>query len=202
MLEVLKPLYNAALMPIAGVLAKLKIHPNVITTIGLAISCIVGWFAALGKWKPAALFILAGACMDGLDGLVARTYNKKSAFGAIFDSAADRLSEIFWLMGILFFFVSRMSWGVAPIYFCFAAITGALTVSYVRARCEGENIPCTKGILQRPERTIILIGCFIGGPRIMIGGLAVIAVLAYVTVIQRLIIAYSISTRENTRSTL
>jgi phosphatidylglycerophosphate synthase len=200
MLEILKPLYSTALMPIARIFAKFKVHPNVITTIGLGISGVVGWLAATGKWKLAAIFILVGACMDGLDGLVARQFNKKSAFGAVFDSTADRLTEIFWLMGICIYFVSRMVLGAAPVYLAFTAITGALTVSYVRARCEAENIPCTTGILQRPERTIILIGCFMGGPKIMVCGLALLSILAYVTVTQRILIAYSLSRKKQTFS--
>jgi phosphatidylglycerophosphate synthase len=196
MVEVLKPFYNAFLMPAARIFAKVKIHPNAITLMGLVLSGAAGWFAATGRWWLTAVFITVGSCMDGLDGLVARQYNKQSAFGAIFDSTADRLTEIFWLMGICIFFVNHPVWGNMALYLTFTAITGSLMVSYVRARSEGAGIHCSPGILQRPERIIVL-GCgFLGGPKIMPWGLALLSVLAYVTVAQRIIIAYKSSGKQ------
>jgi len=102
MIEVLKPFYTA-LSCRGKDFTSAKIHPNIITLLGLCISSVAGLFAATGKWWLTAIFIVLGSCMDGLDGLVARQYNKQSAFGAIFDSTADRLTEIFWLMGICIF---------------------------------------------------------------------------------------------------
>jgi phosphatidylglycerophosphate synthase len=197
MIEVLKPFYNAVLMPAARLFARTKVHPNAITLLGLCISGAAGWFAATGKWRLAAVFIIVGSCMDGLDGLVARLYDQKTAFGAIFDSTADRLTEIFWLMGLCIFFVWHPVWGDMALYLTFTAITGSLMVSYVRARCEGANVPCTTGILQRPERVIVLGCCFFGGPKIMPWGLALISFLAYATVVQRIFIAYALSKKEN-----
>ncbi|MGB7569984.1 MAG: CDP-alcohol phosphatidyltransferase family protein [Chitinivibrionales bacterium] len=197
MIEVLKPFYNAVLMPAARIFARAKISPNVITFVGLCLSAAAGWFAATGKWNLAAVFIIIGSCMDGLDGLIARLYDKKSAFGAIFDSTADRLTEIFWLLGIFIFFVRRPVWGAMPLFCAFLAITGSLMVSYVRARSEGAGVPCASGILQRPERIVVIGLCFFGGPKIMQWGLALIAGLAYATVVQRILIAYSLSKKAN-----
>jgi CDP-diacylglycerol--glycerol-3-phosphate 3-phosphatidyltransferase len=180
-------------MPGARIFAKLHIHPNAITLMGLFISGFVGWFAAIGNWNLAAVFIIVASCMDGLDGLVARVYNKKSVFGAIFDSTIDRLTEIMWLLGICVFFVKHPLWGDLSLYVTFTTITGSLMVSYVRARCEGEKIPCSGGFLQRPERIIVLLCCFVFGPKIMFWGLALLSFLAYFTVIQRIIIAYSLT---------
>lgn len=198
MIEVLKPFYTTLLMPAARIFTKAKISPNAITLVGLCLSGIAGLFAATGKWRVTAVFIVLGSCMDGLDGLVARQYNKQSAFGAIFDSTADRLTEIFWLMGICIFFVNHPVWGgKIALYLTFTAITGSLMVSYVRARSEGAGIHCTSGILQRPERIIVLGCCFLGGPKIMPWGLALLSILAYVTVAQRIIIAYLSSKKAN-----
>jgi phosphatidylglycerophosphate synthase len=190
MIEVLKPFYNALLMPAARIFAGIKVRPNAITLLGLCISGVAGWFAATGKWRLTAVFMILGSCMDGLDGLVARLHDQKTVFGAIFDSTADRLTEIFWLMGIGIFFVKHPVWGDMALYLTFTAITGSLMVSYVRARCEGAGVPCTSGILQRPERIIVLGCCFFGGPKIMPWGLALISILAYATVVQRIAIAY------------
>jgi hypothetical protein len=64
-------------------------------------------------------------------------------------------------------------------------------VSYIRARCEAAGIPCSRGLLQRPERIILLIISFLCGYRVMIGGLLLISVLAYITVVERIYIAFS-----------
>lgn len=196
MIESLKPLYNKLLMPAARIFAGFGIHPNTITLMGLCFSGAAGWFVATGKWGLAAGFTILGSCMDGLDGLVARMYNKKSTFGAILDSTADRLTEIFWLMGICIFYARYPVWGHIPVYLTLTAITGSLMVSYVRARCEGAGVPCTSGILQRPERIAVLSGCLLGGPKIMPWGLALISILAYATVVQRILIAYAMSKKE------
>jgi len=62
---------------------------------------------------------------------------------------------------------------------------------------KGAGVHCTSGILQRPERIIVLGCCFLGGPKIMPWGLALLSVLAYVTVAQRIIIAYFSSKKAN-----
>jgi CDP-diacylglycerol--glycerol-3-phosphate 3-phosphatidyltransferase len=191
MLEILKPLYNAILLPFAKFLAKLHIKPNTITCIGLLISALAAYYAAKGSWIVAALVIGIGSCMDGLDGVLARYADKKTSFGAIFDSTADRLTEIFWLFGILFFYAHHPAFGTWGIYLSFVAISSSLMVSYVRARCEGVNIPCKTGMLQRPERIVVLVVCFFAGPKIMILGLGLLSVLATITVIQRMVVAYT-----------
>ena len=191
MIESLKPLYNAALYPFAKLFAKTPLHPDVISFVGVPLSCVACYYAARGQWIAAALFIVVGSCMDGLDGLLARTAGKETTFGAIFDSVCDRFTEFTWTFGILIFYMHNPSYRGWGVYSTFCAMTGSIMVSYVRARCEAAGIPCSRGLLQRPERIIMLIICFLCGPRIMIGGLLLISALAYITVIERVCIAFS-----------
>jgi CDP-diacylglycerol--glycerol-3-phosphate 3-phosphatidyltransferase len=186
MIEGLKPFYNASLRPIGRFLAHLGIHPNVITLAGVVLFGGAGWFAYAGPWKISLLFVIAGACMDGLDGLVAREYNKKTIFGAIFDSTCDRLTEIVWICGICAFYTLR-SPSSAGVLLCIAALSGSLMVSYVKARAEAAGIACTGGILQRPERIIVLAACLLLGPTVMLWGLGAVAVVGYSTVVERLV---------------
>jgi CDP-diacylglycerol--glycerol-3-phosphate 3-phosphatidyltransferase len=190
MIESLKPFYNTVLTPVAKLIARMNLHPNALSLCGIAVSLAAGYFCATGKWYTVALLVFAGSCMDGLDGLVARQSGKTTAFGAVLDSCCDRITETAWLFGILYFYLHRPVYGGAGIYLAFLAMTGSLMVSYVRARCEGANITCKQGILQRPERIVVLIACLLAGPVIMIWGLGLLSLLAYGTVIQRLIIAY------------
>ncbi|HUI93212.1 MAG TPA: CDP-alcohol phosphatidyltransferase family protein [Chitinivibrionales bacterium] len=168
---------------------RIKIHPNLITAFGVLLSLIAGYFCATGKWYLAALIVFVGSCMDGLDGLVARQAGKTTAFGAVFDSACDRITETAWFFGILYFYLQRPVFGREGVWLSFLAMAGSLMVSYVRARCEAAAIACKQGLLQRPERIIVLIACLLAGPRIMAWGLGLLALLSYATVVQRLVIA-------------
>jgi CDP-diacylglycerol---glycerol-3-phosphate 3-phosphatidyltransferase len=189
MLEKLKPFYNSVLNPVAKLFARINLHPNAITVLGAALSIAAGYFCATGRWYTAALLVFAGSCMDGLDGLVARQTGKSTAFGAVLDSCCDRVTEAAWFFGILYFYLHRPVYGNTGIYLAFLALAGSFMVSYVRARCEGENINCKRGILQRPERIVVIVACLLAGPVVMMWGLGFLSMLAYGTMIQRLIIA-------------
>ncbi len=190
MIENLKPFYNAALRPIAAFLARVNVHPNAITLAGVALSMAAAYFCATGRWPAAALLVFVGSCMDGLDGLVARQTGKKSGFGAVLDSTGDRITEAAWFFGILVYYLKNPGYGGAGVYLAFLAQTGSQMVSYVRARCEGAGISCEQGILQRPERIVVVIACLLLGPAVMVWGLGLLCVLAFATVAQRLVVAH------------
>ena len=190
MIEGLKPLYNALLRPFSRVLARMGVHPNIVTISGVIIFLAGGWYTALGHWITGVLIIAAGALLDGLDGLLAREMDKRSSFGAVLDSLCDRLTEILWLGSILVYYMRYPIYTGLCVYLAFAALTGSLLVSYVKARAEGAGIACNKGILQRPERIIILGICQLAGPEIMPWGLGIIAVFSYLTVIQRTLLVW------------
>jgi CDP-diacylglycerol---glycerol-3-phosphate 3-phosphatidyltransferase len=190
MIEGLKPFYNSALYPFAKLFARTPVHPNVISFAGVLLSCAACYYAARGQWIGAAALIVVGSCLDGLDGLLARTAGKMTEFGAVFDSICDRFTEFAWSLGILIYYMRNPIYHGLGVYCTFLAMSGSIMVSYVRARCEAEGIPCSRGLLQRPERIIMLIICFLCGPKIMTGGLLLIAVLAYITVIERICIAF------------
>jgi CDP-diacylglycerol--glycerol-3-phosphate 3-phosphatidyltransferase len=190
MIEGLKPFYNAVLSPIANLLIRFKVHPNVVTITGVFVSGIAGYFIVKGQWTVAAVTILFASCMDGLDGQIARITNTQSRFGAVLDSVCDRITEMIWLFGVLVFFVNNTVIGHVGIYLAFCALNASLLVSYVRARCEGEDIACSSGLLQRPERIILFVICLMCGAKIMIAGLTLLTILAVVTVVQRIAIAF------------
>lgn len=192
MIERLRPIYNAALRPLARLFARIGIHPDILTIVGLVLFGVGGWITALGYWRSALFALVIGSLMDGLDGVLARETNRRSSFGAVLDSVCDRFTEIIWLGGILVFYVMNTAFNGVILFLAFAAITGSLMVSYVKARGEGAGIEGIKGFLQRPERLIILALFQLLGPDIMPWGLGIIAVLAYFTVLQRLYLVWRI----------
>jgi len=182
--------FDIVIRPVAKLLISLKVHPHVVTFSGLALSILAFNFYRQGHFFYAGVMVvLAGAC-DVLDGKLARETNKMTKFGALMDSTIDRYSEILLFLGLAIFFYGKHSHVIYPIIF---AIAGSFMVSYIRARAEGLGLECKVGLMQRPERiTWLAIGSVLGGiPKygiyVMIVTIWFIAVLANITVIQRIV---------------
>ena len=167
--------------PIARVLIALKIHPNIITLVGFGVAAYSAYLLSDGRFVVGGVVMLLGSAMDMLDGAVARMAGKDSLFGAFFDSVMDRLGEAVVFFGLAAFYVQGGSAGGA--YLAFAALTMSMMVSYLRARAEGLAVAGDVGIMGRPERVVVLGVALLGGYPIY--GMAIIALLASFTVVQR-----------------
>lgn len=190
MIENFKTLYHTVLSPFAYVLKKMNVHPNVLTVSGVLFFAVGGWLIILDHWIWSLVVGSLGAFLDGLDGIIARETNKQSQFGGILDSTCDRFTEIIWILSLVIYYQQHNLYTNVVFYLAFLAITGSIMVSYVRARAESSGITCKKGILQRPERLLILALCQGAGPYYMVYGLGIVAAISYLTVLQRLIIAW------------
>ena len=187
MLEGLKPFYTRTLRPVTRLFLGLGLHPNHITIFGLVLFIIAGWLCAHSFWHYALLAVIAGSLMDGLDGILARESNKISRFGAILDSTSDRITEFVLIGGIAMCYIKNENYSVYGPMICFIALSVSFLVSYIKARCEGEGIKCSRGLLQRPERLILLCAGLLAGPQSMFWILCGISIIGGVTVIQRLL---------------
>lgn len=151
----------------------------------LGIAAGILFAAAQPLWAGVAI-ILCGF-FDLLDGQVAAKTNKKSLFGAIFDSTLDRYSEFFIYLGIAYYF--RDHWAL---WLCFFTFFGSYMVSYTRARAEGLGINCQIGIMQRAERIgLLALGSLLGSAfgafdSVMIAVLIAIAAISNFTAFQRI----------------
>jgi CDP-diacylglycerol--glycerol-3-phosphate 3-phosphatidyltransferase len=166
---------------IAGGLVRLGIGANALTSLGLVLSGVAGWLAAIGAYGYAGLAYMLGASLDALDGPVARISQRANAFGALFDSVLDRYGETFLLAGLGYHLAREGAWD--GLILAFVALAGSYMVSYVRARSEALGIANEVGLLTRLERCILIIIALLSGQVII--GLWVLAVLTQVTVIQR-----------------
>jgi CDP-diacylglycerol--glycerol-3-phosphate 3-phosphatidyltransferase len=178
---------NKILLLIVRGLALSKIHPNVLTFIGLVINVFAAWLLASGSFLAAALVIIGAGIFDMVDGRVARATNQVTRFGAFFDSVLDRYSDLALLMGLLVYYgnINR------PFYVVLTAVvmTTSVMISYTRSRAENVIPLCKVGFLERPERVVLLI---IGGlfDR-MAPVLWVIACLGTITVIHRMMFTFT-----------
>ncbi|MDD8020531.1 MAG: CDP-alcohol phosphatidyltransferase family protein [Acidobacteriota bacterium] len=170
---------------------QLKINPNYLSLAGLVCGILVGLFYAFHLPVWALIFLMLSGMMDILDGKVATNGNRKTRFGAIFDSSLDRYSEFAIYLGLGFHF--RYHW---ILWVLALAFLGSMMVSYTKARAEGLGIPCQLGIMQRAERLVLLIlGTLIGliinsFNQVMIITVIILAVASNLTAIQRIAFVY------------
>ncbi|RZK15338.1 MAG: DUF4833 domain-containing protein [Hymenobacter sp.] len=149
--------------PFVRLLIQVGFTPNAVTLTGLllnmgvAVLFIVGGEASHRDLRyvgwGGALILFAGL-FDMLDGQVARLGNMKSAYGALYDSVLDRYSELFTFLGICYYLVAHHYFMSSLVGFF--GLIGSMMVSYTRARAEGLGIECKGGLMQRPERVVLL----------------------------------------------
>jgi CDP-diacylglycerol--glycerol-3-phosphate 3-phosphatidyltransferase len=172
---------------IANLFIRLKFTANFISFIALALGLAAGILFALAQPLGAGIVIILCGFFDVLDGQVAAKTNRKSLFGAIFDSTLDRYSEFFIYLGIAYYF--RDHWAL---WLCFFTLFGSYMVSYTRARAEGLGMECQIGIMQRAERLgLLAFGSLFGSAfgvfdSVMIAVLITIALVSNFTAFQRI----------------
>ena len=202
--------------PIVELFARAGIHPHVLSITGFILSIAAGVIYGAGAFFWAGwVVVIAGTC-DAMDGLIARRSNKHSVFGAFLDSSLDRYSDMFLLIGLAYYFAgghalsrplmdveggSQASpWTVIAIIMI---IAGSYMVSYARARAEALGIECKVGLMQRPERMILLIiGSLLGalpvfGVILLKITLVILAVACNVTAVHRIIYVRNQIRKEN-----
>ena len=190
MLERFRALSHAVLGPVARLLIRLGVSPDLVTvigTLGVALAALVcfpqGWL-----WQG-ALVVTVFVISDMIDGLMAKITGTSSNWGAFLDSTSDRLGDAAVFGGILLYFVYRESstlWaGIA-----LAGLVFGQWTSYVKARAESLGYTCAGGLAARADRlVIILAGALLAGlgvPYVLQIAVAGLAVTSMITVVQRI----------------
>jgi len=167
---------------IVNLLASLRVHPNILTLIGMLINIFAMILFARGIFTWASLVIIFAGIFDIVDGEVARRTKRATKFGAFFDSVIDRYSDLLLLLGLIIWYakIDRIFYvGMTGL-----VLIGSVLTSYTRARAESLIPACKVGFLERPERIVLLI---IGGVTDrMAAVLWVMAILSNWTVSQRI----------------
>ena len=164
----------------------LRIHPNLLTFIGVLISIWAGWALAMGDFLTAGVIMVGASIFDFIDGKVAHETGQMSAFGGFWDSVIDRFSDLALSVGLIVLYSSLVRTDyvlITSVTMVFATMT-----SYTRARAESLIKKCKVGFMERPERIVLfMIGAFTNR---MAAVMWVIGVLSVVTVINRVIYTY------------
>ena len=137
----------------------LRIHPNILTLIGVLINVVAGFFLATDRFLVAGVVMICANIFDFIDGKVAHLLNLQSPFGAFWDSTLDRFSDLALFTGLIVLY-SRLG---RTDYVLLATLTliFSLMTSYARARAECLIEKCKVGFMERPERIVLfMIGAF------------------------------------------
>ncbi|HDQ70532.1 MAG TPA: CDP-alcohol phosphatidyltransferase family protein [Chloroflexi bacterium] len=180
-------------MPIARVIGRMGIHPNVLTILGMAFQIGIAVLFSFGRIHIGGVLLLILSPIDALDGALARATGKQSRFGAFLDSTLDRVSDAVLIIGLIIHHLRQDT--PLPAFLFLISLATVMIVSYVRTRAEALKFTCKVGVLTRMER-VIMIGILSAlGLTVPLAWL--LSILSVFTVLQRILHVYAISQEDS-----
>jgi len=169
-----RPLFRLALL--------VPFTPNTITLSGFILTIVACIVLSLNL-EMGGILILLTAFFDMMDGAVARAKGMVTSYGAFLDSVLDRYADAAMFLAVFWNMMSRQN--TTGMLLSLVSLVGSFLVSYAKARAEGLGISCNIGIMERPERIVLLaIGAITG---YIIPVLWIMSALTHITVIQRIL---------------
>lgn len=190
MLNRFRQFWTKVIAPIAHLLLKLGVSPDVVTlvgTIGVSAGALI--FFPRGQIWLGVVVVTCFVFSDMIDGYMARESGTSSKWGSYLDSTLDRLGDAAVFGGFVLYYAGKgdsvLMAGVA----LWALVMGAVT-SYARAKAESLGLTASGGIAERADRLVsVLVLAFFSDvlnlPWLLEGILWVLAVASTITVIQR-----------------
>jgi CDP-diacylglycerol--glycerol-3-phosphate 3-phosphatidyltransferase len=185
--------YTKLSAPLAKAALRVGLTPDMVTIIGTAGSVLAALILfPAGQlfigWLVIWFFVLA----DMLDGAMARERGGGTRFGSVLDATCDRISDGAIFCGLLWWaaYGLRSSSLVVATLIC---LVTSQVISYIKARAEASGLNGGGGLIERPERLIIvLLGAGLSDlpgypiPMALHVAMWLLAVASLVTVAQRL----------------
>ena len=143
-----KPEKDRVLWPVSRTLSSTGVTPNIVTATGLLVSVAAGLIAASGDLVAGIIVFSVGACLDMVDGSLARFSGLGSEFGRYFDSVCDRLSEVAFIAGAIVGGVPSMA---------AAVVAGSVLLLAARIFNHARGLDSDAASFGRPERLALLV---------------------------------------------
>jgi len=184
---------------VGSIFGVLPLTPNQYTYLSGIFALVGLWFMMKENLIWTTIFFLVAAGLDFVDGAVARKKNMSSKVGAYLDTIFDRYVEGIIFFGMLFLALPTIVIpGQAWVYL---AIFGSVVTTYAKAAAKEKDLVTQElkgGLLSRGERLILIfialiLGIIYPDYAYMTLIVAIIAVLANFTAIQRVHSAISIN---------
>ena len=186
-----RALMTRVLTPVAKLLLRLGVSPDVVTLVGTLGVCV----GALGFYPRHEFFwgtivITAFVFSDNLDGTMARLAGRSGNWGAFLDSTLDRVGDAAIFGGLVLWYAGQGDTLMAGL--ALACLILGLVVSYARARAEGLGMTANVGIAERADRLVAVLAATglvgLGVPEVLLTVvLALLAVASLITVAQRML---------------
>ena len=187
MLHVLKSPFEKASRPLVDLLIRhncTAFHLTMVAFFGTLVASIIIYYQ---NWILGASLFMFFSLFDALDGSLARRDNSAKPMGAFFDSVMDRFSDSAILFAIILY---AFNTGKKSIFLlALLALIASLITSYIKAKAENFLEFGSIGILQRPERVLIIFLMLLF-PEYLLLGLWILVIGGYITICQRLYSAY------------
>ncbi len=174
--------FTAAL--VGRTIGRTGLTPTDLTVAGLVLILGAAYLLATGELLWGGLLVAFASSFDMLDGALARARNEASRFGAFLDSTLDRYAEVCIFLGLLAYYWQRAP-QATEVILIYIAVAGSLLVSYIRSRAESVGYDCKVGLLERPERIVLIVFGLVFN--LLPLSLWVLAILTHVTALQRLV---------------
>jgi phosphatidylglycerophosphate synthase len=177
--------------PVAKAALRAGFTPDSITILGTAgtvLSALTLFPIGEVWWGAFAVFVFVLA--DMLDGAMARERGGGTRFGAVLDAACDRIGDGAVFCGLLWWAAFGMQ-STSLVVATLICLVTSQVISYIKARAEASGLSGDGGIIERPERLIIvLVGAGLSGlfglPWLLHIAMWLLAVASLVTVGQRM----------------
>jgi len=164
--------------------ARIGLTPNMATVIGLVLNIAVAAVIASGHPRWGGVFLLVASAFDMVDGAIARATGATSKFGGFLDSTLDRYSEVVVYLGLLIWLNQTRDDHIGSVLILIAA-SGAVLISYARARAEAVGYGASVGLVARPERVVLLALCLIINQPLW--ALWILAIATHLTAVTRIL---------------
>lgn len=156
MLKHIKGVFTKLINPLVGLLLRLGITPDMVTIVGTVLTCAGAlWFFPRGELFLGSITVGALACLDAVDGAMARRSGTSSSWGAFLDSTLDRVADAAIFAGLAWWAWQNQQTWIAAL--ALVALVTASLVSYTRARAEGLGCTAAVGIAERPDRLVAVL---------------------------------------------
>ncbi len=185
--------YTKLSRPVARGALRIGFTPDSITILGTA-GTVLGALTLfpMGKLFWGALVIWFFVLADMLDGAMARERGGGTRFGAVLDATCDRIADGAVFCGLLWWVVFGLHDRSLLVAVCICLVTSQV-ISYIKARAEASGLRGDGGLIERPERLIlVLVGAglsdlpFYPLPWMLDVAIWLLAVTSVITVAQRL----------------
>jgi CDP-diacylglycerol--glycerol-3-phosphate 3-phosphatidyltransferase/CDP-diacylglycerol--inositol 3-phosphatidyltransferase len=193
MLERFRAFWTNVWKPVAHMLIRLGVTPNMVTffgTVGVVTGALV--FFPRGELLIGVLVITAFVFSDLIDGAMARKIGRTDDFGAFLDSTLDRIADAALFGAMALFFAWQTEDRLYLVLSLVCLVMGSVT-SYARSKGEQLGYNAKTGLAERPDRLVGLLvptffGDLFGLPIIYEIALWLIAALSTITVVQRVLL--------------